>query len=133
MFKEKRELNMYDEQCCFLTILAYYLGSIDCCYIKLTSILFVSWDTLDCEQEKQYVPWKDWQDNCRIQNTKKKKPNKQTKEKTPPPKNPIKLKDKKPNKKQNQSGIVFSVFRDICVNILQKHRYILQYQITPCI
>ena len=63
----------------------------------------------------------------------KKQTNKQKKKHPLQKKPPIKHKDKKPNKKQNQSGIVFSVFRDICVNILQKHRHILQYQITPCI
>ena len=71
-----------------------------------------------------------------LQNAKHEEKKNQTnrqKKKHPLQKKIIKHKDKKPNKKQNQSGIVFSVFRDICVNILQKHRYILQYQITPCI
>ena len=118
---------MYEEQYCFLTILAYYLySSIDCCYIKLTSILFVFWDALDCEQEKQYLLWKDRQGNFRIQNTKK-KPNKQKR------KHPLQKTHKKQRKnqtnKQNQTGTVFSVFRDVCLNI----RYILQFQITTCI
>ena len=122
---------MYDEQYCFLTILAYYLGSIDCCYIKLTSILFVFWDTLDCEQEKQFLLW-NIDKTIAEYKTRRKKTNKQTKEKTPLPKKAIKHKEKN-NKQTNQTGIVFSVFCDICVDILQNYRHILQYQITTCI
>ena len=76
--KEKRELNMYDEQYCFLTILAYCLGSIDCCYMRLTSILFVFWDTLDCEQEKKTCCEKIDKTIAEYK-TRRKKPNKQTK------------------------------------------------------
>ena len=78
------------------------------------------------------VKRKDRQDNCRIQNTKKKTTNKQ--KKVPfQIKKIIKKKKKNQTNKQNQTGIVFSVFRDTCVNILQKHGHILQFQITPCI